>query len=69
MIAALGILILLAWWYTAVSQSFIVWFPYPSAAKWTLGTLGVLIIVVGTLASPGNCSTDWDGVSNPTVCD
>lgn len=66
----IGIMVLLAWWYAAVSKDFIIWFPYPSAARWTLGIIACVMILAGLgMNSGGDCYTDWDGISNPVVCD
>lgn len=54
---------------TAIDSSFDRLTPYPEAVRWTLYALATLIIVAGTIAHSGDCSIDWDGVSNPTVCE
>jgi peptidoglycan/LPS O-acetylase OafA/YrhL len=69
MFAALAVLVLLAWWYAAVSKSFDTWFPFPSTARWSLGVFACVLILAGLGMNPGDCWTDWDGISNPTVCD
>jgi hypothetical protein len=67
----LVIAVLLAWWYAAVSDQFIDWFPYPSAARWTLGIVACVLLLagMGLHAADDGCYIDWDGRSNPTVCD
>lgn len=67
--AALTVIVLLAWWYTAVSHQFIDWFPYPSAARWTLGFIAMILILAGMGMHSGSGYTDWDGRSNPIVSD
>lgn len=62
------------WWAWSssrmVNSSFDRLFPYPDAVRWTLYVAGVVILLAGFgLHSAGNCSTDWDGVGNPTICD
>jgi hypothetical protein len=71
MFATLALLVLVAWWYAAVSKRFDIWFPYPSTARWSLGIFACILLLAG-LGMNGvdaDCWTEWDGKINRTICD